>query len=194
MVDKTIADLKADPKKVYITGLSAGGAMTSSMLASYPDVFAGGAVIGGLPHGCASTVAEAFTCMSPGVSKSAGEWGDIARKAAPDHSGARPKVSVWHGTADPTVVPENATESVKQWTNVLDADQDADGTESLPGGTTRSDYKNGDGDVVVRSYIIEGMGHGTPVKPSEGCGKAGKNFLDTICSSQLIANDWGLGG
>jgi poly(hydroxyalkanoate) depolymerase family esterase len=194
MVDKTIADLKADPKKVYITGLSAGGAMTSSMLASYPDVFAGGAVIGGLPHGCANTVAEAFTCMSPGVSKSAGEWGDIAKKAAPDYSGTRPKVSVWHGTADPTVVPENATESVKQWTDVLDADQDADGTESLPGGTTRSDYKNGDGDVVVRSYLIDGMGHGTPVKPSEGCGKTGKNFLDTICSSQLIANDWGLGG
>ncbi|QPP08334.1 PHB depolymerase family esterase [Streptomyces bathyalis] len=194
MVDKTIADLKADPKRVFITGLSAGGGMTSSMMASYPDVFAGGAVIAGLPHGCANSSAEAWTCMSPGVSKSAAQWGDIAKKAAPGHSGPRPKVSIWHGTADTKVVPKNATESVKQWTNVLGADQEADGTESLPGGTTRSDYKDGNGDVVVRNYSIEGMAHGTPVKPSEGCGKTGANFFDTICSSQYIAKDWGLGG
>ena len=194
MVDKTIADLKADPKRVYITGLSAGGAMTSSMMASYPDVFAGGAVIAGLPHGCANSVSETGPCMNQGVEKSAEEWGDIVRKAAPDHSGTRPKVSVWHGTADTKVVPKNATESVKQWTNVLGADQEADGTESLPGGTTKSDFKDGNGDVVVRSYILDGMAHGTPVKPSEGCGKTGANFFDTICSSQVITKDWGLGG
>ncbi|MFC4494625.1 alpha/beta hydrolase family esterase [Streptomyces ovatisporus] len=194
MVDKTVADLKADPKKVFITGLSAGGGMTSSMLAAYPDVFAGGAVIAGLPHGCANSAAEAWGCMSPGVSKSAAEWGDIAREAAPGHSGARPKVSVWHGTADTKVVPANAAESVKQWTNVLGADQDADGTEALPGGTTRSDYKDGNGDVVVRSYLVDGMAHGTPVKPGEGCGKAGANFLDSICSSSHITAEWGLGG
>ncbi|WP_314175015.1 extracellular catalytic domain type 1 short-chain-length polyhydroxyalkanoate depolymerase [Streptomyces winkii] len=194
MVDKTVADLDADPSRVFITGLSAGGAMTSSMLASYPDVFKGGAVIAGLPAGCAGTVAEAFTCMSPGVSKSAAEWGDLARKAAPDYSGPRPKVSVWHGTGDTTVVPKNADESVKQWTDVLGADQDADATEKLQGGTTRSDYNNGDGDVVVRSYMVDGMPHGTPVKPDEGCGKAGEHFLDTICSTKHITADWGLGG
>jgi len=194
MVDRTIADLDADPSRVYITGLSAGGGMTASMLAAYPDVFAAGAVIGGLPHGCASSMVEAFSCMNPGVSKSAAAWGDLARSSYPDYTGTRPKVSVWHGTADYTVNSANAGESVKQWTNVLGADQDADATESLPGGTTRSDYTNGSGDVVVRSYLVQGMGHGTPVKPSEGCGTAGAYFLDTICSSKYIAGDWGLGG
>ncbi|HEV7625631.1 MAG TPA: PHB depolymerase family esterase, partial [Streptomyces sp.] len=194
MVDRTVADLDADTSRVFVTGLSAGGAMTSSMLAAYPDVFKAGAVIAGIPHGCATTVAEAFSCMSPGASKSAAEWGDLVRKAAPDHSGARPAVSVWHGTADTTVVPSNADESVKQWTNVHDTDQEADATEELPGGTARSDYKNGNGDVVVRSYSVPDMPHGTPVKPGEGCGKAGKNFLDTICSSKHITADWGLGG
>ncbi|MGH3310817.1 MAG: extracellular catalytic domain type 1 short-chain-length polyhydroxyalkanoate depolymerase [Streptomyces sp.] len=194
MVDRTVADLDADPSRVFVTGLSAGGAMTASMLAAYPDVFAAGAVVGGLPHGCADTVAEAFTCMNPGVSKSAAAWGDLARKSAPGHTGARPKVSVWHGTADATVSRANATESVKQWTNVLGADQDADATEALPGGTTRSEYTDGNGDVVARSYLVEGMGHGTPVKPDEGCGTAGQHFLDTICSSRYITRDWGLGG
>jgi len=194
MVDRTVTDLDADASRVFVTGLSAGGGMTASMLAAYPDVFKAGAVVAGLPHGCATSVAEAFTCMSPGVSKSAAEWGDLARKAATDHSGARPAVSVWHGTGDTTVVPANADESVKQWTDVHGTDQEADATEELEGGTTRSDFKNGAGDVVVRSYIVEGMAHGTPVKPSEKCGTAGKNFLDTICSSRHITSDWGLGG
>lgn len=194
MVDRTVADLDADPARVFITGLSAGGAMTASMLAAYPDVFQGGAVVAGLPHGCANSVAEAFTCMNPGVSKSASEWGDLARKAAPDHSGARPKVSVWHGTGDTTVVPMNAEESVKQWTDVLGADQEADTTEELQGGTTRSDFGDADGDVVVRSYLVDGMPHGSPVKPDEGCGTAGEHFLDTICSTKHITADWGLGG
>lgn len=194
MVDRTVADLDADPSRVFITGLSAGGAMTASMLAAYPDVFQGGAVVAGLPHGCANSVAEAFTCMNPGVSKSASEWGDLVRKGFPDHSGPRPKVSVWHGTGDTTVAPKNAEESVKQWTDVLGADQQADATEELQGGTTRSDYENGDGDVVVRSYLVDGMPHGTPVKPDESCGKAGQYFLDKICSTRHITSDWGLGG
>jgi poly(hydroxyalkanoate) depolymerase family esterase len=194
MVDRTVEDLDADPSRVFITGLSAGGGMTASMLAAYPDVFQGGAVIAGLPHGCATSVAEAFTCMNPGVSKSASAWGDLVRKVAPDHSGSRPEVSVWHGTGDTTVAPKNAEESVKQWTDVLGADQQADATEQLPGGTTRSDYQDGEGTTVVRSYLVDGMPHGTPVKPDEGCGTAGQYFLDTICSTKHITADWGLGG
>src|SRR5262249_47456843 len=41
-----------DPRRVFITGLSAGGAMTSAMLATYPEVFSAGAIIAGLPYGC----------------------------------------------------------------------------------------------------------------------------------------------
>jgi poly(3-hydroxybutyrate) depolymerase len=64
----------------------------------------------------------------------------------------------------------------------------------LPGGTTRSDYRDGDGNTVVRSYLVDGMPHGTPVKPDEGCGTASQYFLDTICSTKHITADWGLGG
>jgi poly(hydroxyalkanoate) depolymerase family esterase len=52
-----------DPGKVFVTGLSAGGAMAASMLATHPEIFAGGAIIAGLPHGAASTVPEAFDRM-----------------------------------------------------------------------------------------------------------------------------------
>ena len=50
MVARMVADHKIDPRRIYVTGLSAGGAMTSVMLATYPEVFAGGAIIAGLPY------------------------------------------------------------------------------------------------------------------------------------------------
>jgi poly(hydroxyalkanoate) depolymerase family esterase len=66
MVDKMKSDHDIDPKRVYATGLSAGGAMTSVMLAAYPDVFAGGAIVAGIPYGCAKTLIDGFQCMSTG--------------------------------------------------------------------------------------------------------------------------------
>ena len=50
MIEQVVNDHSIDPRRIFITGLSAGGAMTSVMLASYPDLFAGGAIIAGLPY------------------------------------------------------------------------------------------------------------------------------------------------
>src|SRR6516164_343386 len=66
MVDKMKSDHDIDPKRIYATGLSSGGAMTSVMLATYPDVFAGGGIVAGLPYGCANSLTDAFQCMSTG--------------------------------------------------------------------------------------------------------------------------------
>ena len=56
MVDQMESDHSIDPKQVYVTGLSAGGAMTSVMLATYPEVFAGDGIVAGLPYGCADNL------------------------------------------------------------------------------------------------------------------------------------------
>jgi poly(hydroxyalkanoate) depolymerase family esterase len=66
MVDKMKSDHNIDPQRVYVTGLSAGGAMTSVMLATYPEIFAAGGIVAGLPYGCANDVPQAFQCMSTG--------------------------------------------------------------------------------------------------------------------------------
>jgi poly(hydroxyalkanoate) depolymerase family esterase len=58
MVSKMVSDHGIDPARVFVTGLSAGGAMTSVMLATYPEVFAGGAIIAGLPYGAANNVQQ----------------------------------------------------------------------------------------------------------------------------------------
>ncbi|MEE4376161.1 MAG: PHB depolymerase family esterase, partial [Candidatus Competibacteraceae bacterium] len=63
-----------NPERIYITGLSAGGAMTSVMLATYPEVFAGGAIMAGVPYGCASGMLSGFWCMLWGRDLDAAEW------------------------------------------------------------------------------------------------------------------------
>ena len=60
MIEKSVVDHGIDRRRVFITGLSAGGAMTSIMLACYPEVFAGGAIVAGLPYGAATNVQQAF--------------------------------------------------------------------------------------------------------------------------------------
>src|SRR6476660_7035896 len=117
MVAKMVSDHGIDPARVFVTGLSAGGAMTSVMLATYPEVFAGGAIIAGLPYGAANNVQQAFENMFQCPPRPARDWGDLVRAASP-HRGAWPRISVWHGDADATVIPSNAIEIIKQWTDV----------------------------------------------------------------------------
>src|SRR5205807_1285970 len=60
MVRRMLTDTGAAPSRVYVTGLSAGGAMTAVMLATYPEMFAGGGVVAGIPYHCATQLYEAF--------------------------------------------------------------------------------------------------------------------------------------
>jgi poly(hydroxyalkanoate) depolymerase family esterase len=194
MVARMVADHKIDPRRIYITGLSAGGAMTSVMLAVYPEVFAGGAIIAGLPFGIASNVREALGGMMQSTSRPAGKLGDLVRKAS-KHKGPWPKVSVWHGTADRTVNPGNANEIVKQWLDVH-------GLPSAPmsavdvDGHPREVWWNADGETVVESYTITDMAHGTPLGLSgndERYGAEGAFLIEAgISSSYHIADFFGL--
>jgi poly(hydroxyalkanoate) depolymerase family esterase len=193
MVDCALKDNAADPARVFVTGLSAGGAMASTMLAAYPDVFAAGAIIAGLPHGCASSVSEAFECMFQGKALSAEEWGALVHGAS-QHRGPWPKVSVWHGTADATVRPMNAGEIIKQWTNVHGLAASPNRTDSVNGYPHRV-WSNAAGEDVIEEYVITGMAHGTPLAVSgdSSCGIAGPFLLDAgISSSDHIAAFWGL--
>jgi poly(hydroxyalkanoate) depolymerase family esterase len=196
MVGRMITDHKIDARRIYITGLSAGGAMTSVMLAAYPDVFAGGAIIAGLPYGIASNVREALGGMMQPTPRPAGTLGDLVRKAS-KHKGPWPKVSVWHGSADRTVNPGNANEIVKQWLDVH-------GLPAAPmsigdvDGYPRAVWWNADGETVVESYTITDMAHGTPLGLAgndEPYGSEGAFLIEAgISSSYHIADFFGLTG
>ena len=195
MVAKMASAHGIDRKRVFVTGLSAGGAMAAAMLATYPDVFCGGGVIAGLPYGAARDVHRALTAMKSAPERSGQEWGDLVRAASPVVRGF-PTVSIWHGTKDHTVSLNNADALVQQWLDVHDLDSGAYAQNEVDGHLHRV-WKDVSGKVAVELYLIDGMGHGTPLKPRPSsrvkADTPGPYMLDAgISSSMHLATAWGL--
>jgi poly(hydroxyalkanoate) depolymerase family esterase len=190
MVEQILRDHDIDRMRIFVTGLSAGGAMTLAMLASYPDVFAAGAVIAGLPYGGATNVQEALRGMFHAPPKSSRELGDLVREASPNRI-VWPKLSVWHGSADRTVKPSNAGEIIKQWLDVHELPL-TPMSEQIVDGHSRQVWWNADGETIIESYAITDMAHGTPLSHSEG-GVVGPYMIEAgISSSDHIAKFFGL--
>jgi poly(hydroxyalkanoate) depolymerase family esterase len=194
MIARMVEDHGIDARRIFVTGLSAGGAMTSVMLATYPELFAAGAVIAGLPFGVATNVREALSGMFQSPSRPAGELGDLVRNAS-EHKGPWPKLSVWHGSADRTVNPANANEIVKQWLDVHDLPI-APMSEGTVDGYPHQVWWNADGETIVESYTITDMAHGTPLgiaDNDERYGAEGAFLIEAgISSSYHIASFFGL--
>ncbi|WP_300337819.1 PHB depolymerase family esterase [Accumulibacter sp.] len=194
MVGKMVADHAVDPNRVYVTGTSSGGAMTAVMLASYPEVFAGGAVIAGVPYRSAKGLQEGLETIFQGRSRSPKEWGELVRAASP-HQGPWPRVSVWHGDADTAVKPVNAEEIIKQWADVHGLDLQPT-IEMRVAGYPRRVWQGPDGEELIESYTITGMSHGAALDPGaepHQCGTAAPFFNAVgISSTHRIADFWGL--
>lgn len=191
-----VATHALNPARVHVTGLSAGGGMAAAMLATYPEVFAGGAIIAGLPYGAARTMPEAFEAMGGRRQHTAREWGDLVRAASP-HRGPRPRVQIWQGDADTTVRPGNAAELVKQWTNVLGLAAAPDTADRVDGAAHQA-WRDAAGSVVLEVFMVPGMGHGTPLHPGaadldQSLGSPAPYMLDAgISSTWHMARSWGL--
>ena len=195
MTDWMVANHGTDASRIYVTGLSAGAAMTSVMLATYPDVFKAGAIVAGVPYLCATAAGAQTTACNNGTNvETPQQWGDKVRSAS-SWTGPWPRVSIWHGTADGTVNYQNLTEIMKQWTNVQGIDQTPDTSDTVAG-YPHSVYRDGAGNALVETYSITGMGHGQPIDPGTGpqqCGVAAPYILDVnICASFYIAQWFGV--
>ena len=193
MIEALVVAHGLDRQRIFVTGLSAGGAMTSVMLATYPEVFGGGAIIAGLPYGTATTIPEAFDRMRGHGGPSEGHLQDLLHDASP-YNGPWPTVSVWHGSSDQTVASVNADAIVGQWRAVHGLSSSPSRSE-LVAGHTRQVWCDGRGRAVIENYQIAGMGHGTPLATSgdAGLGVAGPFMLDIgISSTKQIASFWGI--
>ena len=195
MVRHMIKAHHLDPARIFINGLSAGGAMTAAMLATYPDLFAGGAIIAGLPYGVAEGVPQALERMRGVGFPSRRALASKVANAA-DHDGPGPTLSVWHGTADSLVVPSNADVIVDQWRDLVGLDG-MEGEVETVDGHARTTWRDATGRVLVERFDVKGMGHGTPLatRGEASCGTAGAHMLEAgICSTSRIAGSWGLLG
>ncbi|KQR69356.1 extracellular catalytic domain type 1 short-chain-length polyhydroxyalkanoate depolymerase [Rhizobium sp. Leaf341] len=191
MIATMIADHGVDARRVYVTGLSAGGAMANSLLATYPEIFAGGAIIAGLPHGVATTVPEAFDRMRGHGLPEADRLQALLATASP-HKGPWPTISIWQGTADSTVSDRNAGALIDQWRGALGVAARPERVETVDG-QERHIWVDGAGREVLDLFLVRGMGHGTPLDTQSGYGEAAPYMLDVGISSTLhIARSWGI--
>jgi acetylxylan esterase len=164
MITYTEQHYGGNPNQVYVTGASSGAMMTNVMLADYPDVFKAGAAFMGVPYYCFYTgTVDGWNsaCANGQVSMTAQAWGNLVRNADPGYSGPRPRVQLWHGTADGTLNYNNFGQEILQWTNVLGVSSTPTTTDTPVSGWTRTRYDSGS-TVEVEAYSIAGAGHVLP--------------------------------
>ncbi len=146
ITEEIVASHKVDPTRVYVAGLSAGGAMAMVMGAVYPELYSAIGVHSGLPYKSANDVMSAFGAMR----------GD--NYAA--HRQPQIKTIIFHGDADTTVHPSNAEKIAGMRPDLHPAEQSA-GRASMIGGRafTRTIRRDTGGAPVIENWLINGAGH-----------------------------------
>ncbi|AWH53533.1 PHB depolymerase esterase [Stenotrophomonas sp. ESTM1D_MKCIP4_1] len=172
IVDEVKAGYAVDPRRVYVTGISAGGAMTATMLACYSDVFAAGAIHAGGMYKGATTVSGSAYALLAGSIYSPDSNGRLAWQCSGSPKPRPLPVLVFHGSADSTVNPINGQQAVRQFlqTNDLaDDGLDNDSVKYVPTSTYQGQVPGGrsytvdtyayNGRVLAQHYVVQGMGH-----------------------------------
>ena len=191
MIRTATALFSSDRRRVFIVGLSAGGAMAAAMLAAYPAVFAAGAVVAGMPVGAASTSPMALLRMSR-ADPLRGRTGLVAavRAMAPARGKQPwPRLSIWQGEKDRTVNPDNAELLAAQWSGLHNLPSVADSdTVEAPGIRRRGWGKPQR--PAVELWTIADLAHGFPI---DGSGRPGPWVVDAgIPGTRHIAKFWGI--
>ena len=164
MVRWTLEKYNGDRDRVFVTGTSSGAMMTNVLLGSYPDVFAAGSAWAGVAFACFA--GEGYdvwsdACATGKIIKNGSEWASLVKGAFSSYSGFRPKIQVFHGTADTVLYPQNLKEEIKQWTSVFGLSEIAKQTTAdtpLKGWTRR---RYGDGSKF-EAYEAAGVTHDIP--------------------------------
>jgi poly(hydroxyalkanoate) depolymerase family esterase len=143
-------DFPVEPGRVYVTGLSAGGAAAAIMGATYPDLYAAIGIHSGLACGAASDMPSAFAAMKQGGS---------SPKAASRRPGGPVPTIVFHGDRDTTVNPVNGDQVIAQ-AAAADLRTTVDRGEASGGMSyTRTVHADQTGRAVLEQWVLHGAGH-----------------------------------
>jgi poly(hydroxyalkanoate) depolymerase family esterase len=154
-----------DPHRIYVAGLSAGGAMASVMGATYPDLFAAVGVGSGCEYAATATCAG-YQSADPAQ----------AAKAAYTEMGSRARampVIAFQGDQDTTIPPINAEQLISQWQQTADLADDASANGSIPAAAMKTEqgqvaggraytvrsYADAKGGELMQYWLVHGMGH-----------------------------------
>jgi poly(hydroxyalkanoate) depolymerase family esterase len=148
---QVMRDYAVDPARVYVAGMSAGGAAAAVMAATYPDLYAAVGVHSGLPYGAASDMPSAFAAMRQG-----GTARPAGKRLVP--------TIVFHGDRDGTVHPSNGDGVIAQARATAPGDLQATAAVQrgqVPGGRaySRALHADAGGRAVLEQWVVQGAGH-----------------------------------
>jgi poly(hydroxyalkanoate) depolymerase family esterase len=181
IVNEVLAQHPVDPQRVYVAGLSAGGAMAATLAHTYPDLFAAAGIHSGLPFGAAQDAITALGVMKRGLH---GPLHEPRGRPGEKRSGAKNGVPmiVFHGDHDKVVHPLNGERVVEQAllsaraATARDRGHPVARAGRVPEGHayTCTTYTNRAGQVQVEHWVVQGSGHAW-----SGGSKAG-SFTDPL--------------
>jgi acetylxylan esterase len=140
------------------------------MAATYPELFGAAIVYSGVPAGCfmsSSNGVDAWnsTCAQGKSSATPQAWAQVVKNMDPGYSGNRPKMQIYHGSADTTLYPNNYKETMKQWSGVFGYNYDS------PQSTTNNSPQSGYTTTVYGPKVVgiyaQGVGHTVPIRGSD---------------------------
>jgi len=181
MTQDIMRQYQIDPRRVYVAGLSAGGAMAAILAATYPDLYAALGIHSGLPYGAAHDVQSAFAAMKHGTARAGMP---MTRNPQPAAIGQAVPIIVFHGDRDATVHPANGDQALAQFMPAAShsIESGADGDPSAHSGAgldqppqprhtreqgqvpngrsyTRTVHCDAEGSVIAEHWRVHGAGH-----------------------------------
>jgi poly(hydroxyalkanoate) depolymerase family esterase len=191
MIRTAVKRYGSDSKQIFVVGFSAGGGMAAALLAAYPNVFAAGGIVAGMPVGCAASPAGAMLRMRrPDKFRTrSGAANDVRAATSFRYRRAWPRLTIWQGTRDRTVDPENAEALAEQWSEVHGLSAKANIDECAPGFRRRA-WGRANRPASVELWTIDDWGHRFPIGPGE---PASSGALGGISAIERIAAFWGIG-
>ncbi|OAL50274.1 alpha/beta-hydrolase [Pyrenochaeta sp. DS3sAY3a] len=170
MVKWTINEYKADASKVFVTGTSSGGMMTNVLAATYPDVFKAGIAYSGVNAGCFMSSSGGIaawnnTCANGQSTATPQAWANVVFNMYPGYNGTRPKMQIYHGSADGTIRPQNYYETVKQWAGVFGYNYDK--PESTKSNDPQSGYTRTTFGPLLEGIFAQGVGHSVSIRGAD---------------------------
>jgi poly(hydroxyalkanoate) depolymerase family esterase len=212
MVVYALSKYQANADRVYAAGCSSGAMMTELLLALYPDIFKAGSSFAGMPAACHgpndnSSNATGYngTCAGGPVTYTLQQWGDLVRARDPGSTGHRPRLQLFHGSADSLISFSNMAESANQYINLLNLSTSPTKTNTgLTLGThqaTEQQWNNACGYLVLDTFDSIGGDHGPSdalfvpqyVVPFLGLDKTGPTDPEIVQCGNGSGSDAGTG-